>query len=288
MSEGESRLGAAGDGRASELVERREQALCNYLEASADVASGRIRANLTGWKRWLHYLPGAPVSAAASRRDTLRRQLAQHGVGAEDHRWGVLSGGRLRARGISICLENTLAELITRYEPEHPHWTRQLKVIATACEEARPLAAVGDRVVVEELTDQVLAVTRTAPDDAARQRLSDHLPGVLRPLPADIEALRRDDDLVEVDFEIYADTVKLDGITVNPELRGTGLGTATLQQLCRAADAQHLHIVGQLVPTFRDDDSAVPRLADWCRRHGFAVNERLGGRISRAPSSVRG
>ncbi|WP_067825183.1 GNAT family N-acetyltransferase [Nocardia inohanensis] len=286
MSEGESPVDTKREDRTSELIERREQALCNYLDASAEVASGRIRANLTGWKRWLHYLPGAPIAAAAARRDELRRQLAQHGVGAEDRRWGVLSGGLLRSRGVSICLENTLTELIERYQATDPQWARQLRVVAAAAGEARPLAAVGDRVVVSELTEQVLAVTRAAPDDDARQRLSDHLPGVLRPLPVDIEALRRADDLVEVDFEIYADTVKLDGITVNPELRGTGLGTATLQQLCRAADAQHLYIVGQLVPTFRDDDSAVPRLADWCRRHGFVVNERLGGRISRSPASI--
>lgn len=199
---------------------------------------------------------------------------------------GVLSGGYLRSRGAPIGLEFTLAELMSEYESTDPHWARQLRVIADAAEQVRPLAALGDRVAVAELTEQLVAVTRAAPDEAARQRLSDHLPGVLRPLPADLESLRRSDDLVDVVFEVYANTIKLDNITVNPELRGTGLGSAVLQQLCRAADAHHLTIVGQLVPTYRDDDSAVPLLAAWCRKHGFAVNERLGGRISRTPASI--
>lgn len=278
---------APGPERARELLERRQQALCKYLDASADIASTRIRANLTGWRRWFHHLPGAPVAAAVHRRAALQRDLAMHGVGADDHRWGVLSGAYVRSLGTAVCLEVTLADLIERYEASAPHWVRQLRVVDAGVERVRPLAATGDRAAVVELTEQVLAVTRAAPDDVARQQLSDHLPGVLRPIPADIEALRRNTALVEVDFEIYADTVKLDGITVNPELRGAGLGTATLQHLCRAADAQHLYIVGQLVPTFRDDDSAVPMLAEWCRKHGFAVNERLGGRIARTPSSVQ-
>ncbi|WP_067568305.1 GNAT family N-acetyltransferase [Nocardia acidivorans] len=286
MSEGKSLPDTAGDDRARELLERRQQALCKYLEASGDVAGSRIRANLTGWRRWLHRLPGTTIANASGRRDALLRELARHGVGAEDRRWGVLSGGYLRSRGAPIGLEFTLAELMSEYESTDPHWARQLRVLADAAERVRPLAALGDRVAVGDLTEQVVAVTRAAPDEAARQRLSDHLPGALRPLPADLESLRRGDDLVDVAFDVYANTIKLDNITVNPELRGTGLGTAVLQQLCRAADAHHLTIVGQLVPTYRDDDSAVPLLAAWCRKHGFAVNERLGGRISRTPASI--
>ncbi|MEV6066576.1 GNAT family N-acetyltransferase [Nocardia sp. NPDC052001] len=286
MSEGRSLPEASGFERAHELLDRRQQALCNYLAASGDVAGSRIRANLTGWRRWLHRLPGSTIANATGRRDVLLRELAQHGVGADDRRWGVLSGGYIRSRGSSFGLEFTLADLITEYETTDPHWTRQLRVLAALAEQTRPLAALGDRVAVADLTEQLVALTRTAPDEAARGRLADHLPGVLRPLPADIESLRRSDDLVDVVFDVYADTIKLDNITVNPELRGTGLGTAVLQQLCRAADAHHLTIVGQLVPTYRDDDSAVPMLAAWCRKHGFAVNERLGGRISRTPASV--
>lgn len=267
-------------------MERRQQALCNYLDASADIATTRIRANLTGWQRWLQQLPGSPVARATARRDALFRELAVHGVGADDHRWGVLSGAFVRSLGASFCLEDTLADLTLRYGDNAPHWARRLPALTHATEQARPMAAVGDRAVVAELTEEVLALARTAPDEAARQRLSDHLPGVLRPVPFDIGSLRRADPLVEVVFDIYADTIKLDNITVNPELRGTGLGTAVLQHLCRAADAHHLYIVGQLVPTFRDDDSAVPILAAWCRHHGFTVNERLGGRIARSPMSV--
>ncbi|MEV6102075.1 GNAT family N-acetyltransferase [Nocardia sp. NPDC051981] len=286
MSEGRTPPIEPGRERARELLERRQQALCNYLDASADIATTRIRANLTGWQRWLQQLPGSPVARATARRDALFRELAVHGVGADDHRWGVLSGAFVRSLGASFCLEDTLADLTLRYGDNAPHWARRLPALTHATEQARPMAAVGDRAVVAELTEEVLALARTAPDEAARQRLSDHLPGVLRPVPFDIGSLRRADPLVEVVFDIYADTIKLDNITVNPELRGTGLGTAVLQHLCRAADAHHLYIVGQLVPTFRDDDSAVPILAAWCRHHGFTVNERLGGRIARSPMSV--
>ncbi|MCU1648353.1 MAG: hypothetical protein JWN03_8628 [Nocardia sp.] len=286
MSDGNSLPHPQGSDHAQELLDRRQQALCNYLAASGDVAATRIRANLGGWRRWLHRLPGAPISNASGRRDVLLRELAQHGVGADDRRWGALSGGYLRSRDAVVCLEFTLADLTAEYETTAPHWVRQLRVITESSADARPLAALGDRIAVSDLTEQLLAVTRAAPDDGARTRLADHLPGVLRPLPSDIETLRRSDHLVDVVFDVYADTIKLDNITVNPELRGTGLGTATLQHLCRAADAHHLYIVGQLVPTYRDDDSAVPRLAGWCRQHGFAVNERLGGRISRTPASV--
>lgn len=288
MSEGQTPPADLARRPVDELLERRQQALCNYLDASADIAGTRIRANLNGWQKWLGRLPGSPIARATARRDALMRDLAVHGVGADDHRWGVLSGGFVRSLGAPLCLEDTLAELTERYGAEHPHWTRRLEALARATGEARPMAAVGDRAVVADLTEDLLAITRSAPDEAARQRLSDHLPGVLRPVPSDIESLRRDDRLAEVVFDIYADTIKLDNITVNPELRGTGLGTAILQHLCRAADAHHLCIVGQLVPTFRDDDSAVPVLAKWCRHHGFSVNERLGGRIVRTPMSVPG
>ncbi|MGV9665907.1 GNAT family N-acetyltransferase [Nocardia niigatensis] len=286
MSEGQTPPVEPGRQRAGELLERRQQALCNYLGASADIAATRIRANLTGWQRWLQQLPHSPVSRATARRDALVRELSVHGVGADDHRWGVLSGAFVPNLGVPFCLEDTLADLTVRYGSAAPHWIRRLRTLIGATEEARPMAAVGDRAVVADLTEEVLAVARAAPDEAARQKLADHLPGVLRPVPFDIESLRRSDPLVEVVFEIYADTIKLDNITVNPELRGAGLGTAVLQHLCRAADAHHLYIVGQLVPTFREDDSAVPILAAWCRDHGFAVNERLGGRIARSPMSV--
>ncbi|AYF77669.1 GNAT family N-acetyltransferase [Nocardia yunnanensis] len=286
MSEVETPATEPADERAGALLRQRQLALCNYLDASADIATTRIRANLTGWHRWLQHLPGSPVARATARRDALTRELAVHGVGADDHRWGVLSGAYVRGLGAALCLEDTLSDLILRYGSEAAHWTGRLRALVRATVAARPQAAVGDRAVVAKLTEELLEVTRAAPDEAARQRLCDHLPGVLRPVPCDIEALRRADALVEVVFDVYADTVKLDNITVNPELRGTGLGTAVLQHLCRAADAHHLYIVGQLVPTFRDDDSAVPLLADWCRRHGFSVNERLGGRIARTPVSV--
>ncbi|NKY87633.1 hypothetical protein [Nocardia veterana] len=270
-----------------QLIQRREQAWSNYQQACADLAGTRIRANLDGWKRWLRILPGAAVDQAERRREEIRGELARHGVGADDRHWGVLSGGDTGTFGGCFGLEHTIDQLAERCAEVDPHWARTLRRIARDTTDIRPLAADGDRSAVSDLTERVLQAVRMAPDDDARRRLTIHLPGEVRPVPADPTTLLERQGPVTVQFEIYASTIKLDHIDVIPPLRRMGLGTATLRHLCRTADAHGMHIVAQLVPTFRDDDSAVPILARWFREQGFEVTERLGGRVVRAPSSIR-
>lgn len=270
-----------------QLIQRREQAWSNYQRACAELAGTRIRANLDGWKRFLRILPGAAVDQAERRRDEIRSELARHCVGADEHVWGVLSGGDTGTFGGVFGLEHTVEQLSQRYGKADPHWVRNLRGIARAATDARPLAAEGDRTVVAELTDRVLQAIRMAPDDEARRRLIVHLPGDERPVPPDPAMLNERQGPVTVQYDIYASTIKLDNIDVLLPLRRMGLGTATLRHLCRTADTHGMHIVAQLVPTFRDDDSAVPILARWFRGHGFEVTERLGGRVVRAPESIR-
>ncbi|WP_227979902.1 hypothetical protein [Nocardia spumae] len=270
-----------------QLIQRREQAWSNYQQACADLAGTRIRANLDGWRRWLRILPGAAVDQAERRRDEIRAELARHCVGADEDHWGVLSGGDTGTFGGCFGLEHTVDQLAERYGKADPHWVRTLRGIARSATDIRPLAADGDRSAVSDLTERVLQAVRMAPDDEARRRLAIHLPGDVRPVPADPATLAEQHGPVAVHFEIYASTIKLDHIDVLPPLRRMGLGTATLRHLCRTADAHAMHIVAQLVPTFRDDDSAVPILARWFREQGFEVTERLGGRVVRAPLSVK-
>lgn len=273
---------------ALQVRERRAHAWSNYRAARIALADLRIRTNLRGRPEWLGRLPGGPYERAERRLDRLRRELGRHGVGADEHSWGVLSGGETTTLSGVVGIEATIAAVAPRFAMIAPQWARQLRALARDCPYVREQAAEGDRTSVDELTYRLAEAVRLAPSEAARQRLVDHLPGELRPIPSDVMRLRRSGPgPIEIEFEIHTSTIELDGITVTPALRGMGLGTAGLVHLCRTADAHHLHIAGQLLPTFRDDEATVAALARWCRAHGFTVQERLGGRMSRPPATPK-
>ncbi|WP_068065594.1 hypothetical protein [Nocardia xishanensis] len=277
-----------GSDPALQVRVRREQAWSNYHAARIALADLRIRANLQGRPAWLGRLPGGAYERAERRLDRLRRELGKHGVGAAEHSWGLLSGGATPTLAGVVGIETTIAVLATRFAVIAPQWARELHAIARDCPYVREQAAEGDRRCVDELTDRLLETVRLAPSEAARQRLIDHLPGELRPIPSDVEQLRRHGPgPIRIDFEIHTSTIELASITVTPALRGMGMGSAGLTHLCRTADAHRLHIIGQLLPAFRDDEDAIPALAGWCRGHGFTVHERLGGRISRPPATPK-
>ncbi|MEV0033235.1 hypothetical protein [Nocardia sp. NPDC050793] len=288
MSDDRSSSETPGSDPALQVRARREQAWSNFRAARIALADLRIRANLQGRPAWLGRLPGGAYERAERRLDRLRRELGRHGVGADDHCWGLLSGGETPTLAGVVGIETTIAVLATRFAVIAPQWARQLRAIARDCPFVREQAAEGDRRCVDELTDRLLEIVRLAPSEAARQRLIDHLPGELRPIPSDIAQLRRrGPGPIEIDFEIHTSTIELESITVTPALRGMGMGSAGLTHLCRTADAHRLHIAGQLLPTYRDDEAAIPALANWCRGHGFTVHERLGGRISRPPATPK-
>ncbi|WP_431955570.1 GNAT family N-acetyltransferase [Nocardia lijiangensis] len=277
-----------GSDPALQVRARRAQAWSNFHAARIALADLRIRTNLQGRPAWLGRLPGGAYERAERRLDRLRRELGRHGVGADEHAWGLLSGGETTTLDGMVGIESTIAVVAPRFAVIAPQWARQLRSIARDCPFVREQAAEGDRRCVDELTHRLLEAVRLAPSEAARQRLIDHLPGERRPIPSDVAQLRRrGPSPIEIDFEIHTSTIELGAITVTPALRGMGLGSAGLTHLCRTADAHRLDIVGQLLPTFRDDDAAIPALARWCRGHGFTVHERLGGRISRAPATPK-
>jgi len=272
-----------GDDPALYVRRGREQAWSNYRDARVALSELRIRTNLDGWPTWVHLLPGGKLERAERKLIRLRGTLSRHGVGAEDRQWGPLSGGELPGTQGVVTLESTIARLVPRYRASAPAWTSELSAIARSGPEIREAAADGDRIQVRALTRRLLTAARLAPDEAARERLLCYLPGELRPIPAEVQALRRSgSEPVTVAFEVRTSTIELETITVTPGLRGMGLGSANLLHLCRTADAHRMRIAGRLVPIYHDD-SVIPTLATWWRRYGFTVQERVGGRITREP-----
>lgn len=272
-----------GDDPALYVRRGREQAWSNYRTARVEMSELRIRTNLDGWPAWVHLLPGGKLERAERKLVRLRGKLSRHGVGAEDRSWGPLSGGELPGTGGVVTLESTIARLVPRYRASAPGWTTELSAIARSGPQIREATADGDRTQLRALTHRLVTAARMAPDEPARERLLGHLPGELRPIPAEVATLRRTgSEPVTVAFEVRTNTIELDTITVTPGLRGMGLGSANLLHLCRTADAHRLRITGRLVPIYHDD-SAIPTLAAWCRRYGFTVQERVGGRIVREP-----
>lgn len=284
MSEEISASQGDSDDPASHVRESREQAWSNYRVARIELTELRIRANLDGWPTWVHMLPGGKLERAERRLIRLGGKLSRHGVGAEERHWGPLSGGELPGTQGVMTLESTIAGLVRRYRATAPAWAAELAAIARSGPQIREAAADGDRVQVHALIQRLLTAVRLAPDEAAGEPLIRHLPGELRPIPAEVTALRRSGQPVTVAFEVRTSTIELETITITPGLRGMGLGSAELRYLCRAADEHRMRITGRLVPTY-DDDSAVPTLAAWLRRHGFTVQERVGGRITREPGN---
>ncbi|WP_040796949.1 hypothetical protein [Nocardia higoensis] len=283
MSEEISASQGGGDDPALAVRQGREQAWSNYRAARIELSELRIRTNLDGWPTWVHMLPGGKLERADRKLVELRGKLSRHGVGAEERRWGPLSGGELPGTQGVVTLESAIAGLVPRYRATAPAWAAELAAIARSGPQVREAAADGDRAQVRALTERLLTAVRLAPDERAAERLLGFLPGELRPIPAEVTALRRSGaGPVAVAFEVRTSTIELDSITVTPGLRGMGLGSANLMHLCRTADEHRMRIVARLVPIYHDD-SAVPKLAAWCRRHGFTVQERVGGRITREP-----
>ena len=80
--------------------------------------------------------------------------------------------------------------------------------------------------------------------------------------------------------------IKLHDIVVAPGMKGCGLGTETLAELCAFADRKGAEIVGEFVPS---PDEARASIARWYAKAGFTSGSAspdtwgLGAWISRAP-----
>lgn len=205
--------------------------------------------------------------------DGLRWSLA----GAPSGSWSVLSGvGAHR-------LEDTVNSIASD-DGEAAGVRHAAKDIAAGIPAARAHAELGQHEHVRGLERQLLELIDSPGLSApSRRRLTDHLPGNLRPLAASLEELDTSQSLTRLPVTLYVTLhgpdqryhyaespwIKLNDIVVTPEARGRGLGSASLAELCGYADHHGLPIQGELQPGPDAPDEAVTALAHWYNKRGF-------------------
>lgn len=225
------------------------------------------------------------------------RALAHHKVGADPHRWGLLSMDSEHV--MDICIES--GHLPTGLEDE-------LAQIRALLPDARMAAHDNDREPERHVaTGLAAALERNMPAKRSIARKLVHLlPGDLRPIPKD-EDTDPDEPLgfgfAPLHFDYHDPRLpvrrfhvsqfprdlglSLNGIVVTDEYSGQGLGSAALEHLCRTADHYGLSIGGNLVreplryPRGAHEMEAAEqhsrRLAGWYDRHGFTVRPNADG-----------
>lgn len=214
------------------------------------------------------------VAQAHDRRQVVGAMLEGEGVGAGQS-WTALSVLKGRGGRTRLSVEGTLAaERDSLPERRVEQLLRVLPQIRVA------VALDGDRQLLEELHQELLSLADDADGDVA-QRLVEHLPGELRPLPATAADLNRgghvtlsvsQPGLEEFSFEPAPperDAIRLGDIVAHG--KGRGLGTAVLVQLCRLADRDQLAIYGWPGPGPKGSDEDLARLSQWYARHGFTA-----------------
>lgn len=243
--------------------------------------------------------------ALAREVNTTTRHMEFLHVGALPNEWGILSGGSVRRDEIS--LEETLRS-IKRSSPQDPEVHRKITALLSVLPRTRSLAELGEGSAhTARIEAQVLTLAQDAKLESHQRRaLLEHLPGHLRPLPGSINSLDRSLAHIrlsltfqgphEETFENFAPAARitLNDIVVASEMRGLGLGTATLTELCRYADHHGYPIEGKLQPGPIAPDSDIPPLARWYARMGFTQGStepsqwKRMGTISRAPRPAEG
>lgn len=243
----------------------------------------------------------ARARALRLRRHTIKRFMEYQSLGGDAREWGVLSGGQLDSRRVgngSFLLEDTL-EVLTRSNISASVAT-EIRQLLTALPDARANAALGETSTVADIETRTLALSES-PDFAPhqRRRLIEHLPAVLRPIPASLASLERGQPPVTLFISLQGEdmpyshpkgpVIRLHDIVVAYELQGKGLGTAALTELCNYADLHSLPIEGMLEPGPGKPDEAVAAVSRWYARMGFTQGEnephqwQRGGNIHRAP-----
>lgn len=208
-------------------------------------------------------------------------------LGADPHKWDVLSGGRFGSQGMgsgSFILEDTLKDL-TWTDEITTETMSQARHILVALPKARAQAELGHDDAVTNIGTRLLALSEN-PDLGQRQRrqLLEHLPAHLRPIPESLSSLERGQYPVTLfirlkgpnDPHSYAETpgIELEDIVVARWLRGKGLGTAALSELCRYADIHGLPIRGILEPGPDEPSETVATVARWYARMDFTQGDR--------------
>lgn len=243
------------------------------------------------WRRWgpMYGFTRRDAERRYDGRVGAARAVVAAGVGAQPHSWGVLSGGTA-----GTTLENTLRDLAAVHEGTSAGWCVELLKIRRDVLHARISAAMeGDRGPEAELTARVAAAAAVEPPVPAGvwttpMRLAEHLPAHLRPgvesvceldtnvrrrpVTLLLDAARPHGVLLFGGRQAAPDQVHLADITVPRELKGSGLGTAALAELCRAADSSGVTLTGEINPGPKAGPEAVQRLRGWYSRHGFEVD----------------
>lgn len=220
----------------------------------------------------------------------LANNLVTDSVGATPGEWGVFSavppdpgvvdddGFELVDQWDGSSLEMTLEQLVG----QHGAWPEAHALLARL-PALRVSAALEGPAATRTVEDAVLRLMGAVAPDPNRQLL-EHLPLRCRPTVHTHEDLDRCNSLVALrltssterwqnDFTAHP-TIKLHDVVVNRHVRGQGLGTVVLDELCRFADETRQDIIAMLEPGPTAPASAVLPLARWYAHHGFSVGDR--------------
>lgn len=272
-------------------AERRDLAT-RYADLVADFASlggsGRRRPIPSFLTQRKHLRRRAEL---AHRFRDIAASLERLGVGAEPRHWGVLSVAP--RHGIPrFSLEQTCKGLLVTADRDK---SLALERVAKRLPHARAQAEFGERQPVEAIEADLAQLVEATPHaDPLHRDLVLHLTPERRPLPGSPEALCRTGSplLLQVSRQDGMDDeprLFLHDIVVDLELRGAGLGTAALGEVCRYADHLGLPIEGDLTPDAGQDSFA---LARWYHAAGFRLGDlqpsswRPGERMRRNPQSA--
>ena len=205
-------------------------------------------------------------------------------LGSTPQTWGLLSGGNLEHYGDQpVRLETTLRGMESAYSRSGV--LPQLQRILATLPALRIKAELGEDSSLESaLEDNMLKlINDPALSPKHRRGLIEHLPGHLRPRPDSLAELQRQQPPVTLWLTLYGPDsetylhfskepfIHLDDIVIASGLRGRGLGTAVMTELCIYADHHQLPIQGEINPGPGDPDEAMGPLARWYFRHGFRV-----------------
>lgn len=214
-------------------------------------------------------------------RQSLVRYMETLSLGSHPGEWGILSGGQadMPYGGRTITLENTLRafkETIPLSQQAVTHINRALSMLPTTRAQMELGLDAGHLGMIEanilELANEVSLGHEN------RRKLIVHLPSRIRPVPESLGAMECSLPPVTLHVE-FQDTgqswpgpkdqprLKMQDLIVDSGLRGRGLGTATLAEICRYADTRGLSLWGVFDPSVSDD--ALERLARWYIRMGF-------------------
>lgn len=291
----------------------RKEAAEDYVASVEEYARLRARHRAEGpvgsGLAWIRRASDRPrVEQCLQLHRSAMARLENLSAGQEPGAWGLLSGGHSAARGSrgEVRLERTLRRVAAAVDDVRVQ--EQVKLMSNRLPRLRAQVELGLPGAVQKVKAWEEAVADLAALDAVGPLLSrsllEHLPGDQRPLAGSVEEMDRPGPPVCLRVTYHGPGedwgrnspepwIELNDIVVRPRaLRGSGLGTAALVELCRFADHHQYPIQGMLEPGpgAEEVDEVIPRLAGWYARHGFTQEGRdparwqRRGKIRREPA----